>query len=224
MVAFIVTFDLNVRSLRVITESKRSNFDFSIKKLNRIQNLLRISMMFLVVVYDDNKCQKNHFLWIPYGCAQTVTMFAMPKRIDWHVTWYSYSIIWPWGPVTWGQILKLVFRGRLAWFTDKKHSGALGFAVISIIKKLFSKRFRLKRSLIFTFSLPPVTNDTQETEITTDKNWDNDRILRPWLWFQVPVRPTSSRGRPRRVYVPADVHLFALLVVQSTKPPQPICI
>ena len=54
--------------------------------------------------------------------------------------------------------------------TYKKHSGALCFAVISIIKKLFSKRFRLKRSLIFTFSLPSVTNDTQETEITTDKN------------------------------------------------------
>lgn len=142
---------------------------------------------------------KNHFWWITDGCAQTVTMFAMPKRIDWHATWYSYGIIWPWGPVTWGQILKLVFRGRHAWFTYKKHSGALGFAVISIIKKLFSKRFRLKRSLIFTFSLPSVTNDTQETEITTDKNWDNDRILRPWLWFQVPVRPTSSRGRSRRV-------------------------
>ena len=60
MVAFILTFDLNVRSLRVITGSKRSSFDFSIKSLNRIQNLLRISMMFLVV-YDDNKCQKNHF-------------------------------------------------------------------------------------------------------------------------------------------------------------------
>ena len=170
MVAFIFIFDRKVRSLRVITGSKTSNFDFSIKNLNRIQNLLRISIMFLVVVYDNNKCQKkNHFWWIPYGCAQTVTMFAMPKRIDWHATWYSYGIIWPWGPVTWGQILKLGFRGRHAWFTYKKHSGALGFAVISIIKKLFSKRFRLKRSLIFTFSLPSVTNDTQETEITTDK-------------------------------------------------------
>ena len=199
MVAFILNFDLNVRSLRVITGSKRSNFDFSIKNLNRIQNMLRIWMMFLIVVYDDNKCQKNHFWLIPYGCAQTVTMFAMPKRIDWHATWYSYGIIWHWGPVTWGQILKLVFRGRHAGFTYKKHSGALGFVVISIIKKLFSKRFRLKRSLIFTFSLPSVTNDTQETEITTDKNWDNDRILRPWLWFQVPVRPMSSRGRPWRV-------------------------
>ena len=73
------------------------------------------------------------------------------------------------GPVTWGQILKLVFRDRHAWFTYKKHSGALGFAVISIIKKLFSKRFHLKRSFIFTFSLPSVTNDTQETEITTNK-------------------------------------------------------
>ena len=156
-------------------------------------------MMYLVVVYDDNKCQKNHFWWITNGCAQTVTMFAMPKRIDWHATWYSYGIIWPWGPVTWGQILKLVFRGRHAWFTYKKHSGALGFAVVSIIKKFFSKRFRLNRSLIFTFSQPSVTNDTPETEITTDKNWDNDRILRPWLWFQVPVRPMSSRGRPRRV-------------------------
>ena len=142
---------------------------------------------------------RNHFWWITDGCAQTVTMFAMPKRIDWHATWYSYGIIWPWGPVTWGQILKLVFRGRHAWFTYKKHSGALCFAVISIIKMLFSKCFRLKRSLIFTFSLSSVTNDTQDTEITTDKNWDNDRILRPWLWFHVPVRPTSSRGRPRRV-------------------------
>ena len=156
-------------------------------------------MMYLVIVYDDNKCQKNHFWWIIDGCAQTVIMFAMPKRIDWHATWYSYGNIWPWGPVTWGQILKLVFRGRHVWFTYKKHSGALGFAAISIIEKIFSKRFRLKRSLIFTLSLPSVTNDTQETEITTDKNWDNDRILRPWFWFQVPVRPTSSRGRPRRV-------------------------
>ena len=32
MVEFILTFDLKVRSLRVITGSKRSNFDFSIKK------------------------------------------------------------------------------------------------------------------------------------------------------------------------------------------------
>ena len=55
MVAFILTFELKVRSLRIITGSKRSNFDFSIKNLNRIQNLLRISIMFLVVVYDDNK-------------------------------------------------------------------------------------------------------------------------------------------------------------------------
>ena len=112
---------------------------------------------------------KNPFWWITDGCAQTVTMFAMPKRIDWHATWCSHGIIWPWGPVTWGQILKLVFCGRHAWFTYKKHSGVLGFAVISIIKKIFSKRFHLKRSFIFTFSLPSVTNDTQETEITTDK-------------------------------------------------------
>ena len=72
MVAFILTFDLNVRSLRVITGSKRSNFDFSIKNLNRIQNLLRISMMFLVVVYDDNKCKKKTFLmdsiWMCANC------------------------------------------------------------------------------------------------------------------------------------------------------------
>ena len=48
-------------------------------------------------------------------------------------------------------------------------------------------------------SILSVTNDTQETEKTTDMNWDSDRILRPWLWFQAAVRPASSRGRPRRV-------------------------
>ena len=34
---------------------------FHLKNLNRIQNLLRILMMYLVVVYDDNKCQKIIF-------------------------------------------------------------------------------------------------------------------------------------------------------------------
>ena len=61
MVAFILIFDLKVRSLRVITGSKMSNFDFFNKKPNRIQNLFRISMMYLVVVYDNNKCQKIIF-------------------------------------------------------------------------------------------------------------------------------------------------------------------
>ena len=87
MVAFIFTFDLKVRSLRVITGSKRSNFDFfSIKKnLNRIQNLLRISMMYLVVVYDDNKCQKIIFDGLQMDVCE-YHIFAMPKRIDWHAT------------------------------------------------------------------------------------------------------------------------------------------
>ena len=78
-------------------------------------------------------------------------------------------------PASWGglelglKIGPVKTSSRHAWFTYKNHSGALGFAVISVIEKLFSKRFHLKRSLIFTFSLPSVTNDTQETEITTDK-------------------------------------------------------
>ena len=59
MVAFIFTFDLKVRSLKSLRDQKGQIF--SIKILNRMQNLLRISMMCLVVVYDDNKCQKIIF-------------------------------------------------------------------------------------------------------------------------------------------------------------------
>ena len=54
--------------------------------------------------------------------VRKLSLFAIPKRIDWHAIRYSYGIIWPWGPVTRGQILNLVFRGRHAWFTYKKHS------------------------------------------------------------------------------------------------------
>ena len=158
-------------------------------------------MMYLVVVYDDNKCQKKIIF---DGLQMDVRKLSLclPCQnasigMQHDTAMASFDLGVPWPEVkfwSWFFVVAMHYSP-----TYKKHSGALGFAVISIIKKLFSKRFRLKRSLIFTFSPPSVTNDTQETEITTDKNWDNDRILRPWLWFQVPVRPTSSRGRPRRV-------------------------
>ena len=41
MVTFILTFDLKVSSVRVIKGSKRSNLYFSVKSLNRMQNLSR---------------------------------------------------------------------------------------------------------------------------------------------------------------------------------------